>query len=155
MPSKRCDTNDLHRDKPQYPNKKLRITLPLPPSVNHMYHNLKKGGKKLTKKAEEYIRTSRSLINLAIDEQHWIKQEKATWYYVDLVFYMPDRRVRDSHNMLKLLLDVLQGPVYDNDYYALPRVQAVEYDNKEPRVELCITAQSNNARDKGLKIASK
>jgi crossover junction endodeoxyribonuclease RusA len=143
-------TNDLFRDKPKFPNKKLRLSLPLPPSVNHMYFNTYKGGKKLTKDAENYVRVSRALINLAIEEQHWIKQTKSTWFYVDLVFFMPDRRIRDSHNMLKLLLDVMQGIVFDNDYYALPRIQAVEYDTEKPRVEACIIPQSNNTREKGL-----
>jgi len=154
MAKVKCDENDLYRDKPQYPNKKLRITLPLPPSINHMYYNLKKGGKKLTPKAEEYVRDSRALINLAIDEQKWIKQKHATWYYIDLVFYMPDRRVRDSHNMLKLLLDVMQGIVYKNDYYVLPRIQSVEYDTEDPRVEVCVIPQTNTARDKGIRAAS-
>ncbi len=154
LKTKRHAENDLYRDKPQHPNKKLRISLPLPPSINHMYYNLKRGGKKLTKKAEDYVKTSRALINMAIEEQNWIKQEKATWYYIDLVFFMPDRRVRDSHNMLKLLLDVMQGIVYENDYYVLPRIQAVEYDVNEPRVEVCVVPQTNNARDKGIRLAS-
>ena len=148
----RCE-DDLYRDVPQYPIKKLRISLPLPPSINHMYYNLKRGGKKLNKKAEDYVKTSRALINAAIEDQKWIKQEKSTWFYIDLVFFMPDRRVRDSHNMLKLLLDVMQGVVYENDYYAMPRIQSVEYDTAHPRVEVCITPQNGTARNKGLKIA--
>ena len=140
----------LYRDLPKYPNKKLRVTLPLPPSINHMYWNTRGGGKRLTSKAERYIRESRALTNLAIEEQQWLKQAKHTWYYIDLVFFMPDRRIRDSHNMLKLLLDVMQGIIYDNDYYVMPRIQAVEYDADNPRVEICVSAQTKNARDKGL-----
>lgn len=150
----KCITTDLYRDKPQYPNKKLHLSLPIPPSVNHMYYNTRGGGKRLTKKAEDYIRVSRSLINVAIEEQRWLKQEKSTWYYVDLVFFMPDRRIRDSHNCLKLLLDVMQGIIFDNDYYVMPRIQSVEYDVDNPRVEVCIFPQSTNARDKGLCLAS-
>ena len=152
--AKKTETTDLYRDKPQCPNKKLRLSLPLPPSVNHMYFNTRGGGKRLTKKAENYIRESRSLINLAIEEQRWLKQDKSTWYYIDLVFFMPDRRIRDSHNMLKLLLDVMQGIIFENDYYAMPRIQAVEYDTENPRVEVCVMPQSANARDKGLRLAS-
>ena len=154
MPKKGKEVTDLYRDKPQYPNKKLHISLPLPPSINHMYFNLKRGGKKLTKQAEEYVKTSRALINKAIEEQKWVKQHKSTWYYIDLVFFMPDRRVRDSHNMLKLLLDVMQGVVYENDYFVLPRVQSVEYDADNPRVEVCVMPQTENARDKGVNLAS-
>ena len=147
------DIIDLYRDKPKYPNKKLRLSLPIPTSVNHMYINTRGGGKRLTKQAEDYIRRSRSLINLAIEEQKWLKQDKSTWYYIDLVFFMPDRRIRDSHNCLKLLLDVMQGIIFDNDYYVMPRIQSVEYDSDNPRVEACVFAQSENARDKGLQLA--
>lgn len=144
---------DLKRAKSKHPNKKLRITLPLPPSVNNMYVNTRGGGRRLSKKSEDYIRRSRGLINLAIEEQRWIKQNDSTWYYVDLVFFMPDRRIRDSHNMLKLLLDVMQGIVYSNDYYAMPRIQSVEYDMENPRVEVSVIPQSKSNRDKGLHIA--
>lgn len=147
--------SDLFRDKPQYPNKRLIISLPLPPSINHMYYNTRGGGKRLTKRAEDYIRDSRALINLAIEEQNWIKQKPYTWYYIDLIFFMPDRRVRDSHNMLKLLLDVMQGVVYENDYCVMPRIQAVEYDIENPRVEVCVIPQSTSTRNKGLQLAKK
>lgn len=65
---------------------------------------------------------------------------------------MPDRRIRDSHNMLKLLLDVMEGIVYKNDYYVCPRIQSVEYDKKNPRIELCLTPQTNSARTKALEL---
>ena len=144
---------DLYRDNAQFPNKRLIISLPLPPSVNHMYHNTRNGGKRLTKRSENYIKESRALINLAIEEQRWIKQDKSTWFYVDLVFFMPDRRIRDSHNMLKLLLDVMEGVVFENDYYAMPRIQGVEYDKENPRVEICVVPQTKSNRNKGLRLA--
>jgi len=143
---------DLYRDKPLYPTKRLKMSLPLPPSVNHMYYNTRNGGKRLTGKAENYIRKSRALINAAIEEQNWIEQSPSTWYYLDLVFFMPDRKIRDSHNMLKLLLDVMEGIVYKNDYYVCPRIQSVEYDKENPRIELCITPQTNSARTKALQL---
>ena len=141
---------DLYRDTPKYPHKKLYLTLPLPPSVNHMYYTSKRGHKRLTEKAEDYIVVSRALINEAIEEQKWLKQKKSTWFYIDLVFYMPDRRIRDSHNMLKLLLDVMQGIVYENDYYALPRIQHVEYDKENPRVEVIVLPKLNKLYKKAL-----
>lgn len=142
---------DLYRGIPKANHKDLGIALPLPPSVNSMYFNTRGGGRTLTRQAKNYIRDSRALINLAIDEQNWYQHEKDVWLYVDLVFYMPDRRVRDSHNMLKLLLDVMQGIVYENDYYAMPRIQSVEYDKHNPRVEILISAQTKRNRNKGVK----
>lgn len=117
-----------------------------------MYYNTKGGGKRLTHTAENYIRVSRALINQYIEEQRWVKESKNTWFYVDLLFYMPDRRVRDSHNMLKLLLDVMEGIVYKNDYYVCPRIQSVEYDKENPRVECMIQPQSTSSRKSALNI---
>lgn len=117
-----------------------------------MYYNTKGGGKRLTKTAEDYIRVSRALINQYIEEQRWFKQSKNTWFHLDLVFHMPDRRVRDSHNMLKLLLDVMQGTIYENDYYVMPRIQSVEYDKFNPRVECLLQPQSLASRLNSKKL---
>ena len=69
-----------------------------------------------------------------------------------MVFYFGDRRIRDASNCLKILLDVMQDVVYDNDYYVMPRIQSVEYDNKNPRVEVCVVPQSKSARDKAMQM---
>lgn len=143
---------DLFRDDAHRTNKSLKIKLPIPPSVNHMYIQKRDGGKMLTRHAQNYVRESRALINLAVEQQFWIKQESAVWMYVDIVVYMPDRRIRDSHNMLKLLLDTMQGLVFDNDYYILPRIQSVELDVTNPRVEVFIIPQKQRDRTKALKI---
>lgn len=115
-----------------------------------MYHNTRGGGKRLTKKAQDYIRVSRAKINAAIEEVMWTKQTNATWYYLDMVIYMPDRRVRDSHNMTKLLLDTLEGLCFKNDYYVMPRIQSVEYDKDNPRVEIILKPQNKTERGKTL-----
>lgn len=150
----KAEVKDVYREKPTSMKKSLSISLPVPPSVNHLHYNTRGGGKRLTAKAQHYIRDSRALINQAVEDQFWIKQGKGVWLYIDMVFYFPDRRIRDSHNCLKLLLDVMEGIVYDNDYIALPRIQSVEYDKENPRVELRVSPQTKNNRDKGLKTAS-
>lgn len=138
---------DVNRNLPVSSRKTLHMSLPLPPSVNSMY-TLKR---QLTSKARTYQRKAIALINQYIDEQNWVMPQRETWLYIDMVFYMPDKIVRDSHNMLKLLLDVMQGTVYENDYFVLPRIQSVEYDKHNPRVELCVNVQTQNNRQKGLK----
>lgn len=140
--------NDVLRHKPKYPNMTLKFAVPIPPSVNHMYYNTKLGGKHLTKQAEQYIAKARAIINQCIEEQNWLVQEKGIWYYVDMIFYMPDRRIRDSHNCLKILLDVMENTVYINDYYVMPRIQSVEYDKENPRVEVYVSLQSLAYREK-------
>ena len=130
--------------------KVFSVDLPIPPSVNSLYMNTRGGGKRLSRKAESYIRDSRALINLAIQEQSWVKPNRSVWLYADMVFYFPDRRVRDSHNCLKLLLDVMQGIVYRNDYFVLPRIQSVKYDKDNPRVKESIYPQSASSRTAGI-----
>ena len=141
---------DLFRDTPKHPTQYLKMSLPLPPSINSSHINTNRGGRKLTYKAKNYIRDARAKAHLEVEEQGWEIAKDSTWYYIDLVFFMPDRRIRDSHNMLKLLLDVLQGILYENDYYVLPRIQSVELDKIRPRVEFVIHAQTTESREKSL-----
>lgn len=141
---------DLKRDKPKYPNKKLELTLGIPLSINHMYVNTRGGGKRLSKKAEDYVRCARAQINLAIEEQGWRKCYENIWYYLDIVMYMPDLRIRDSHNTLKLLLDTMEGLAFENDYFVMPRINAVEYDKLNPRIEVVLRPQKENHRNKAI-----
>ena len=138
--------NDLYRDTPSYLNKSLIVHLPIPPSINHMYVNKRNGTKVLTRTAFDFIRDARALINLSMEEQNWIKQEHAVWLYADIMVYMPDRKIRDSHNMLKILMDTLQGCVFDQDYFVMPRIHSVELDTIDPRIEVRITPQKEKDR---------
>ena len=83
-----------------------------------------------------------------MEDTLWKMQKDATWYYMDLLFYMPDRITRDSHNMLKLLLDTLEGSAYHNDYYVMPNILGVEYDTENPRVEIILRPQTKEDREK-------
>lgn len=141
---------DVFRKERKGSHKRLSLILPVPPSVNSIY-NMRK---QLTSKAQKFIRVARATINESIEEQHWGMPEKHEWLYVDMVFYFPDRKIRDASNCLKILLDVLQGTVMINDYTALPRIQSVEYDKEHPRVEVLITHQTKNQREKGIKTTT-
>lgn len=141
---------DLYREEPKNPRKKFAVMLPLPPSVNHMYIHKRNGSKILNRDAEDYVRKSRALINEAMEEQSWEVQGENVWYYADLYFFMESRRIKDSHNMLKLLLDVMQGIAFGNDYYVMPRIHAVELDEQFPHVEVVIRPQTHKERVKVL-----
>lgn len=143
---------DLCRDKPKYPTKKLKLTLGIPTSINHMYVNTPNGGKRLNKSAEDYMRTARAKILMEMEEQGWKKCFDNTWYYLDMIVYMPDLRKRDSHNMLKLLLDTLEGLAFVDDYFIMPMIHSVEYDKENPRIEVIIRPQRESDRKKALKF---
>lgn len=134
---------DLDRDLPKYPKQVLTVTLPLPPSVNHMYQAAGRG-RRLTKQAMEYIRTAQDTVKKAIRRQGWKKDKDHVWYVMDLYYYFPDKRIRDSHNTLKLLTDCLEGLLYKNDYFLLPRIQYVCLDRSNPRLEIIYYPQEGD-----------
>jgi crossover junction endodeoxyribonuclease RusA len=54
-----------------------------------------------------------------------------------LWYYFPDRRRRDTHNTLKILLDAFEdGGIYEDDKFAMPRVMDYEVDEDHPRIEI-------------------
>jgi crossover junction endodeoxyribonuclease RusA len=118
----------------------LKLIVPLPPSVNHCYFTCPKTGRRLlSKKAKQYIETVQTQAKIAANQQGWqptVKQK----VIIDLWWYFPDNIKRDSHNGLKLLLDALEKAIYDNDRYALPRIQDWDIDKADPRVEMEIRA---------------
>lgn len=133
--------NDLYRIENVVDVGTFEIELPIPPSVNSMYIHTRGGKRRLSSIAENYMRDSRALLHERVADTNWKMPNRHTWLYVDLVFYFPDRRIRDASNCLKLLMDVPEGIVYVNDYNALPRVQSVELDNENPRVVMTISPQ--------------
>ena len=129
------EVEDLKRDIPSYPNQYLTFSLPIPPSVNHMYQNAGRG-RRLTKAAQLYIKDAQDACKKAMREQKWKRDKENVWYVMDLYFYFPDKKIRDSHNCLKLLTDCLEGLLFANDYFLLPRIQYVCLDRENPRLEI-------------------
>lgn len=142
---------DLKRKVHSKKLKELKLKLPMPLSINHMYYNTKRGGKRLTKRAEDYVEVVTAIVKAQIEKNGWRLKDDNTWYYADLVFYFPDKRIRDNHNTFKILFDILQGHVFVNDYYAMPRVMSVELDKDNPRVEIIIHNQTEKERQHFLK----
>lgn len=143
-------SNDLNRIDVKKKVNKIELRLPLPISVNKMYINSGKGGRRLSRDAENYTIRARALANLFVDEQKWVKPELGKWLYMDLYFYFPNKRIRDSHNYIKLLLDSLEGILYTNDYYVMPRINLVELDKDNPHVLVVLTEQTVSERQKCL-----
>ena len=130
--------SDLKRDKPTYPNQKVSFSVGITPSVNHMYIAKTK---KLTKTAEKYVAETQQACLSGLRKVHWKKDKTHVWYYMDLVFWMPDLRTRDSHNCIKLLMDSLEGLFNSNDYFIMPRIQHVGLDRENPRIDITVRPQ--------------
>lgn len=138
---KQNEFEDLERDIPKYPNQVLTLTIKVPPSVNHMYIHKRNGQKILTTAAKQYIKTIQDLCKKEMKKQNWKKDKESVWYVMDMYFYFQDKRKRDSHNCLKLLMDSLEGLLFTNDYFILPRIQYVTLDRENPRVEIIFYPQ--------------
>lgn len=128
----------------------MNLTLPLPPSVNHMYvnrvqHGVTHGGRPFTRRArvltpaaESYFEVVRLIAMREARKQGWAMTGTDTKVVVEMRFWFADRRTRDTHNGIKVVMDALESVVYVNDSYALPRVMDYDYDPRNPRLELVI-----------------
>jgi len=125
----------------------LRLVSPIPPSVNHYlsYRAIMRNGKPLamsykTKEAVRYQKDFIKYVQRQVVEQGWRPlRDKHQHYYVDAVFYFP-RIDMDANNYFKCLLDAITetGMIWFDDNVVCERVQRIEYDHGNPRVELTI-----------------
>ncbi|EHQ63644.1 endodeoxyribonuclease RusA [Paenibacillus dendritiformis C454] len=110
----------------------------LAPSVNHMYRNARvknRNMRVLTDVAHAWYEETVLTANVWRRRNRWMTAQGKT--IVRLWFFFPDRRKRDTHNALKLLLDALEDAgIYENDQYALPRIMDFEIDRQNPRIEI-------------------
>jgi crossover junction endodeoxyribonuclease RusA len=117
----------------------MNLTLPLPPSTNHSHHEIStKNGRRMripSKATKEWTRFARDVAVEQCKAQEWayVTGEKVIVRYT--VFW-PDKRRRDCHNLMKVCLDALEGIVYDDDKWVLPRAIDFLYDKHDPRLEI-------------------
>lgn len=57
---------------------------------------------------------------------------------VDWWVFWETTRTHDPSNLEKVMFDALEGILYDNDKWVLPRCQDFALDRKNPRVELVL-----------------
>lgn len=128
---------DLNRDEAVNTGS-LKFTLDIPESKNHAF--IYRRGAKIPKASTNQFKakTNQQLVKLMKDEG-WKEEKSHVWYYLDLYFYFPDKRRRDSHNSIEVLMDSIQESLVADDYYVLPRVQLVELDRMNPRLECVFT----------------
>lgn len=116
-----------------------RLILPgTAPSINHMYVNARVGhGTKrvLTKTALQWRDETVAIANVWRVSNKWSTVQRKV--VVRLWFYFPDKRRRDTHNGLKVLLDALEDAlIYQDDRLALPQIMDYQCDKRNPRIEI-------------------
>ena len=98
----------------------------------------------LNKRAKDWMSNAEEITCAAIKKQKWKCTEKVK-IIVEVTTYWQDRRVRDTHNSYKILMDALENAkVFDNDRYAIVRQIDFSVDKENPRVELVIYKMEEN-----------
>lgn len=125
----------------------LRLTSPIPPSVNHYlgYRGVMKKGRPMamsytTPEASSYKEAFTKYVVEEVTKQGFdLPLKRGRHFYVDAVFYF-DKVSRDCNNYFKVMLDAITDTqlVWPDDNVVCERVQRIYYDADDPRIELWI-----------------
>lgn len=121
---------------------KIKLTLPIPPSVNHCYRNIPttRGMKNrvLTTEASNWKLTAAWIAKAEINAHGWKMPGADEKVVLELYAYWPDHRRRDMNNCHKLLCDALESWLYLDDKMVLVRDMDFDIDRKNPRIEVYV-----------------
>lgn len=106
------------------------LMLPLPPSDNRRLQPMR-GRLILTTEATEYQAEIKRILGGMRVRTITVNRPLYLLYKV----YLPSKR-QDPSNFTKVLKDALEGCIYDNDQFVMPWAVDVEFDRKEPRIEI-------------------
>jgi crossover junction endodeoxyribonuclease RusA len=81
-----------------------------------------------------YLQEARWRIKAWMPQAHWIFPDPHTKVVLAFWVYWPDRRVRDTGNLIKVLGDACQGVLLPNDRMLLPRPMDFTVDRHHPRL---------------------
>lgn len=125
-------------------SKILKITSPIPPSVNHyLSYRVAGAGRKFVQaykssEAKTYEREFSKIANIAIKEQGWVTPAKYKLIVMECIFYFP-RIDMDANNYFKMPCDVLTDcGAWVDDNVVLPVTKRIYIDNGNPRLEMSI-----------------
>jgi len=101
----------------------MTIEIPdLPPSVNHCYQRAKNKRLFLSKEGKAFMQFANLYIIQTVKKHRWKPIPAGEFFNLAIAFEMKNRVFPDPNNMLKLLIDAMEGPVYENDKWALPMI---------------------------------
>ena len=92
--------------------------------------------------AIKYQKDFADYVKKEVEKQGWVKSDnKFQHYYMDCHFYFP-RTDMDANNYFKCMADAITDSecVWIDDVQLCERVQGINYDTKNPRIELEIRA---------------
>lgn len=127
----------------------LHLTSPIPPSVNHYLAyrtTISKTGKAIgmsytTAEAKKYRKNFANYVIEEIERQSWdLVPNTKQHFYIDAWFYFARIDV-DANNYWKILIDAITDTqkIWIDDNVVCERVQRIQYDSVNPRVELRVS----------------
>jgi crossover junction endodeoxyribonuclease RusA len=132
---------------------RLEVILPLPPSVNHSHRNIvlrsKRTGRRYTaqsptRQCRSWRSTAGLLINRARGDVRWETIGRPARVVVEVRYFWPDRRRRDTHNRVKELCDALQrSQVFEDDCQVVVRELGFEIDRANGRLEIAVFVEDD------------
>ena len=120
---------------------RLKLTLTIPPSVNHCYRNFNAAGRRnrvLTPLARAWKEEAYYIANALAHREGWRVPEPQEKIVLEVIAFWPDGRRRDMSNTHKLLCDALEGALYLDDKMVLVRDMDFSIDRANPRLEVCL-----------------
>jgi Holliday junction resolvase RusA-like endonuclease len=114
---------------------RLKFDVPVPPSINHCYW-YRNGKRYRTESAKQYSDMVKETVRQVMHKQKIKKMEDKRKIRVEMTYYFPDNRIRDTHNSFKILLDALESEVYHNDYWVLLTIKDFIIDKANPHVHI-------------------
>lgn len=110
----------------------IKLTVPgNPPSDNHLYGHRAFGKrviKYMTARGKEYKKQAQMLA------QGYTSTDEPIFMKIHL--YFGDKRKRDLHGCLKVLIDAFEKLIYDNDNQIIKLELYKSYDKENPRAEI-------------------
>jgi Holliday junction resolvase RusA-like endonuclease len=114
----------------------VAVTLPLPPTVNHMYTHGRRGQKFLS---ENYRKWKKEAGMEILPYKRYFRDMYRPPYQYTVTFCFPDRRKRDADNRLKPLQDLVSEVFgFDDEEIWRGVFEKGEIDKNNPRCELTI-----------------
>jgi crossover junction endodeoxyribonuclease RusA len=131
--------------------RRLELSLPLPPSVNHSHRNIRLRSKRTgrlytaqspTKACRSWRSTAGLYINRARGDARWETIARPARVVVELRYFWPDLRRRDTHNRIKEVCDALQRcRVFEDDCQVVVHELGFELDRVNGHLEIAVFAE--------------
>lgn len=123
--------------KPVYKTKDMPIdSTGIFPSENRIHVSLRGGARRLHPAAEARLDGWAALTRHWAEANNWVRGEVGAKVVANMTFFLPDDKIRDTHNAKKLLLDSFEGIIHENDMWILDRTEDFHFDELFPRIEI-------------------